>query len=403
MVNLKICLWQSALHLTLINPDNDFFGSGGEARIAVRENYLCLYTRIPESNRLIAHSTGINPSWWREDLIIWMIRYQAPSSKRNTVLVLAVNPFGAYSLGSVRDIYNISGNDLLTSPPIEWIADILVAAEIGKDEWRTEAAIPLEKLGSIGFLSVERIRAPRINVPELRWHWPALNEQAAIELTSGNIESTPLLKLPDLPDNNADIPQVIPANEFSAEIKALPKQAWSPEEQESLKIREMLEKSLRARMKSAAEEEKRAWQKVKTADDWKQFRDKRLTALLNSIGPLPERTPLKTVVTRRNNSGEGFVIENLVYESRPGLAVTANLYLPEKPSGKIPAIVVVHSHHAPKTQSELQDMGMTWARAGTAVLHYGSALCRRTNPVPTMVSGKLLWKIRSGKPALPCG
>ena len=47
--------------------------------------------------------------------------------------------------------------------------------------------------------------------------------------------------------------------------------------------------------------------------------------------------------------------------------MTANLYLPEKPSGKIPAIVVVHSQHAPKTHSELQDMGMTWARSGTAV------------------------------------
>src|SRR5260370_38155310 len=34
----------------------------------------------------------------------------------------------------------------------------------------------------------------------------------------------------------------------------------------------------------------------------------------------------------------------------------------------MPAIVVVHSHHAPKTQSELQDLGMTLARSGTAVL-----------------------------------
>jgi dienelactone hydrolase len=48
--------------------------------------------------------------------------------------------------------------------------------------------------------------------------------------------------------------------------------------------------------------------------------------------------------------------------------VTANLYLPEKISGRVPAIILVHSHHAPKTQSELQDMGMTWARNGIAVL-----------------------------------
>jgi cephalosporin-C deacetylase-like acetyl esterase len=117
-----------------------------------------------------------------------------------------------------------------------------------------------------------------------------------------------------------------------------------------------------------AEDEKNAWQKVKTVSDWEQFRDKRLAALLNTIGPFPERTPLNPAVSRRIDYGEGFVIENIVYESRPGLIVSANLYLPDTYSGLIPAIVVVHSHHAPKIQSELQNMGMTWARSGTAAL-----------------------------------
>jgi len=34
----------------------------------------------------------------------------------------------------------------------------------------------------------------------------------------------------------------------------------------------------------------------------------------------------------------------------------------------MPGIVLAHSHHNPKWEGELQDMGMTWARAGTAVL-----------------------------------
>jgi dienelactone hydrolase len=50
------------------------------------------------------------------------------------------------------------------------------------------------------------------------------------------------------------------------------------------------------------------------------------------------------------------------------LVVTANLYLPSKITGRIPAIVVVHSHHFPKVQGELQDLGMTWAGSGVAVL-----------------------------------
>ena len=62
------------------------------------------------------------------------------------------------------------------------------------------------------------------------------------------------------------------------------------------------------------------------------------------------------------------MIENVLFESRPGLVVTANFYLPAKMSGRVPAIVVVHAHHSPKAWWELQDLGMTWARTGTAVL-----------------------------------
>ena len=87
-----------------------------------------------------------------------------------------------------------------------------------------------------------------------------------------------------------------------------------------------------------------------------------------SLGPFPERTPLRAAVTRRFDYSDGFILEDLIFESRPGLVVTANLYLPARIDGRIPAIVIVHSHHAPKTQWELQDMGMTWARNGTAVL-----------------------------------
>jgi cephalosporin-C deacetylase-like acetyl esterase len=67
--------------------------------------------------------------------------------------------------------------------------------------------------------------------------------------------------------------------------------------------------------------------------------------------------------------GDGYHRDNLVYQSRPGFYVTANLYLPLRmPAARIPAILIQHSYHYPKTQGELQDMGMIWARAGCAVL-----------------------------------
>lgn len=66
--------------------------------------------------------------------------------------------------------------------------------------------------------------------------------------------------------------------------------------------------------------------------------------------------------------GDGYRIENLVFESRPGLLVTANLYAPKEPTKRMPGIVICPSHHNPKTQGELQDMGMSWARLGCLVL-----------------------------------
>ena len=70
----------------------------------------------------------------------------------------------------------------------------------------------------------------------------------------------------------------------------------------------------------------------------------------------------------REIAGEGFTVRNLLYESRPGLVVTANLYVPRPLRESMPGILLSHSHHNPKEQGELQDMGMTWARAGCYVL-----------------------------------
>jgi hypothetical protein len=51
--------------------------------------------------------------------------------------------------------------------------------------------------------------------------------------------------------------------------------------------------------------------------------------------------------------------------------VTANLYRPAEAAaaGRFPpGLLISHSHHAAKTQAELQDMGINWARVGCVVL-----------------------------------
>jgi dienelactone hydrolase len=130
----------------------------------------------------------------------------------------------------------------------------------------------------------------------------------------------------------------------------------------------MLSRDLRARLRAAGLRENRAWQAVHTRADWEAFRDARLRALKASLGTFPPPAGGPQVRTTRRLRGPGYRVENLVFESRPGLFVTANLYLPADPPRSMPAVLIVHSHHNPKTQGELQDMGMTWARGGCAVL-----------------------------------
>ena len=125
---------------------------------------------------------------------------------------------------------------------------------------------------------------------------------------------------------------------------------------------------LRERRRQVNQNDVAAWRGLKSKADWEQMRRQRLDALRKSLGEFPAPPDdLRVQVTRRHN-GDGFVIECLTFESRPGLVVTANLYRPADPPPKTPGILICHSHHNPKTQSELQDMGVIWARAGCLVL-----------------------------------
>src|SRR5262249_31306379 len=110
------------------------------------------------------------------------------------------------------------------------------------------------------------------------------------------------------------------------------------------------------------------WREIKHRADWALFGKPRLAALRHSLGESPLTAQNGKVRNCGTVTGEGYRIENIVFESRPGLWVTANLYAPARPGRAMPGILVCHSHHAPKTQGELQDMGMTWARLGCVVL-----------------------------------
>lgn len=129
----------------------------------------------------------------------------------------------------------------------------------------------------------------------------------------------------------------------------------------------MIDRHQRFRTQRILEQERREWDKVNSRESWERFRDPRIAALRKSLGEFPARVPLRTIVSKEYR-GTGYRREDIVYQSRQDLWVTANLYLPLPAKAPMPAIVIVHSHHRPRTQSELQDMGILWARAGAAVL-----------------------------------
>lgn len=130
----------------------------------------------------------------------------------------------------------------------------------------------------------------------------------------------------------------------------------------------MIGRDARARIDEANRRESDAWSKIRTREEWEAYRDRRIGALRASLGATADVPRTLGVKVTRKLDGDGFRIENLVYESRPELMVTANLYVPVPERPSMPGIVIIHSHHNPKTQSELQDMGMTWARLGCYVL-----------------------------------
>ena len=134
------------------------------------------------------------------------------------------------------------------------------------------------------------------------------------------------------------------------------------------KLSQMLKKHVQEDLAAANRRSSQEWRQIASWEQWESFKHKRLEALRTSLGQFPEipKDPRRRITKIR--PGDGFVIESVIFESRPGMWVTANLYRPDPLRESMPGILLCHSHHNPKTQGELQDMGMTWARLGCLVL-----------------------------------
>ena len=85
-----------------------------------------------------------------------------------------------------------------------------------------------------------------------------------------------------------------------------------------------------------------AWCAIRTKSEYDAYRKGLKAKMMSAIGTMPERTPLnaRTVATLKR---DGYTIEKVVFESMPGIFVTANMFIPDG-SGRRPAVVMSCGH-----------------------------------------------------------
>jgi cephalosporin-C deacetylase-like acetyl esterase len=112
--------------------------------------------------------------------------------------------------------------------------------------------------------------------------------------------------------------------------------------------------------------------------------------MVELLGGFPERTPLRPQIVETIRK-EGYVIDKVIYQSRPGHHVTANFYLPSG-KGPFPGVLMPIGHSANGKAAEYVQRGaILLARHGIAVLAYDPIGQGERRQLPDV----------GGKPALP--
>jgi dienelactone hydrolase len=111
---------------------------------------------------------------------------------------------------------------------------------------------------------------------------------------------------------------------------------------------------------------------IDTMAKWEERRGEYREKLFDMMGlsPRPEKTELKPVVTGKVER-ETFSVEKLQFQSRPGLYVTGNLYLPKKLDKPAPAILYLCGHGAVKKDGVSFGNKVTYQHHGAWFAEHG--------------------------------
>ena len=105
---------------------------------------------------------------------------------------------------------------------------------------------------------------------------------------------------------------------------------------------------------------------IAQVEEWQRYVRQKALA---SLGGLPAGdTPLEPEVMGTLR-GEGYDVENLIFQSLPHMYVTANLYVPRGLTGRTGAVLLVHGHQEfPRTEPEYQAVCQRLVRNGLVIL-----------------------------------
>lgn len=132
----------------------------------------------------------------------------------------------------------------------------------------------------------------------------------------------------------------------------------------------MLQEYYVQRMRGMAAARAEALRAIRTPEQVRQRRAEVRRKLRASFGPLPERTPLNARLLGRVERPD-YRIEKVLFESRPGLPVTGNLYVPRRAAAPLPGVLITCGHSANgKAYPTYQAVAQNFARMGYLVLIY---------------------------------
>ena len=117
------------------------------------------------------------------------------------------------------------------------------------------------------------------------------------------------------------------------------------------------------------DDRQKAWDAIQDQRELLKTQDELRQKLLQMIGGLPAvKTDLHPRVTGKIQM-DGFSVEKLIFQSLPGVYVTALVYVPDDHSKKLPA-VLVPAGHAPDGKFHYQSLSQRLAGRGYVVISW---------------------------------